>query len=189
MISDLKLYIFSSKGHAIKSEQVSRPNGSDNDEDDDEIIAGGKRKRSRIARLVDSDDSDRENESNNNEAVEGSSTSKGSRKTSAPSTTDSPVVKKKIKRDGQASFEEKLKMNLDESQPSSEIRVKDEDTSIIDAPVVFKHNKLDFLKPENIKDKEGRRPSHPDYDPTTLYVPPKYLDSLTPVNWRSMPLE
>ena len=29
----------------------------------------------------------------------------------------------------------------------------------------------EWLKPENIKDKEGRRPDHPEYDPTTLKVP------------------
>ena len=28
-----------------------------------------------------------------------------------------------------------------------------------------------FLKPEHIKDKAGRRPDHPEYDQTTLWVP------------------
>ncbi|XP_053954107.1 probable DNA mismatch repair protein Msh6 [Anastrepha ludens] len=53
-------------------------------------------------------------------------------------------------------------------------------TSTLDEPVVWPHQKLDFLQPNNIKDKQGRRPDHPDYDPTTLYVPDKYLNSLSP---------
>ena len=37
-----------------------------------------------------------------------------------------------------------------------------------------------FLMPENIKDKKGRRPSHPDYDPKTLFVPESFLNQQTP---------
>ena len=38
------------------------------------------------------------------------------------------------------------------------------------------HDSLpDFLKPENIKDKYGHPPSHPDYDCNTLYIPEEYL--------------
>lgn len=54
-------------------------------------------------------------------------------------------------------------------------------SSTLDEPVVWPHNKLEFLKPENIKDKNGRRPNHPDYDGSTLNVPKTFLDSLTPV--------
>ncbi|XP_037810676.1 probable DNA mismatch repair protein Msh6 isoform X1 [Lucilia sericata] len=53
-------------------------------------------------------------------------------------------------------------------------------TSNLDEPVVWPHQKLEFLKADKIKDKQGRRPDHPDYDPSTLYVPPKFLDSLSP---------
>ncbi|XP_023303172.2 probable DNA mismatch repair protein Msh6 [Lucilia cuprina] len=53
-------------------------------------------------------------------------------------------------------------------------------TSNLDEPVVWPHQKLEFLKPDKIKDKQGRRPDHPDYDPSTLYVPPKFLDTLSP---------
>lgn len=55
-------------------------------------------------------------------------------------------------------------------------------TSTLDEPVIWPHQKLEFLKPEKIKDKQGRRPDHPDYDATTLYVPEKFLDSLSPVS-------
>ena len=38
----------------------------------------------------------------------------------------------------------------------------------------------DFLKPENIKDKNGNRPDSPQYDYNTLYVPPDFLKKQTP---------
>ena len=44
----------------------------------------------------------------------------------------------------------------------------------------FTHETFDFLKPELIKDSSGRRPSDPDYDSKTLYVPPKFLSSQSP---------
>ena len=33
-----------------------------------------------------------------------------------------------------------------------------------------------FLHPDRIMDKKKRRPSDPDYDPTTLYIPPKWFE-------------
>lgn len=53
-------------------------------------------------------------------------------------------------------------------------------TSNLDEPVVWPHQKLDFLQPDKIKDKAGRRPDHPDYDKSTLHVPEKFLNSLSP---------
>ena len=38
----------------------------------------------------------------------------------------------------------------------------------------------DFLKPENIKDKNGNKPDSPQYDYNTLYVPPDFLKKQTP---------
>ncbi|KAJ8674769.1 hypothetical protein QAD02_010555 [Eretmocerus hayati] len=42
------------------------------------------------------------------------------------------------------------------------------------------HLKYDFLQPENIKDKDGRRPDDPDYDPKTLYVPEDFIQKQNP---------
>lgn len=50
----------------------------------------------------------------------------------------------------------------------------------LDDNMKWLHNNLEFLKPEKIKDANGRRPNHPDYDEKTLYVPQEYLNSLTP---------
>ena len=42
------------------------------------------------------------------------------------------------------------------------------------------HNKWEWLKPANIKDKFGRRPDHPDYNPRTVLVPTHVLNAQTP---------
>ncbi|KAL7639850.1 UNVERIFIED_CONTAM: hypothetical protein RMT77_009263 [Armadillidium vulgare] len=42
------------------------------------------------------------------------------------------------------------------------------------------HMNLAWLRPENIKDKEGHKASDPDYNPRTLYVPEDFLNKQTP---------
>lgn len=44
------------------------------------------------------------------------------------------------------------------------------------------HCKLDWLKPDKIKDAQKRRPDHPDYDPSTLFVPTDFYKNQTPVS-------
>lgn len=39
-----------------------------------------------------------------------------------------------------------------------------------------------WLKPEGIRDRERRRPDHPDYNPRTVYVPEDFLNQQTPVS-------
>ena len=34
---------------------------------------------------------------------------------------------------------------------------------------------FDFLKPKNIKDADGRKPDHPEYNPRTLSVPAHFI--------------
>ncbi|KAH8296016.1 hypothetical protein KR054_000514 [Drosophila jambulina] len=79
-----------------------------------------------------------------------------------------------------ATFQEKLK-NL-HSNAKKDAAYDDivTSTSNLDEPVVWPHQKLEFLQPDKIKDKAGRRPDHPDYDCSTLHVPEKFLNSLSP---------
>lgn len=37
------------------------------------------------------------------------------------------------------------------------------------------HDSLEFLQPATIKDMDRKKPSHPDYNPRTVYVPPDFL--------------
>lgn len=151
-------------------------------EDDDDVISSSKkRKRSRIARIVDSDDSgnsDRENESDNSQEDIPAPTTR--KKSAAP--VESPVSKKKqrIEKKEGTTFEEKLQKNSQESKELVDVKLTEDDSELIDVPTVYAHSKLEFLKPENIRDKQKRRPSDPKYDPTTLYVPDSYLKELTP---------
>lgn len=42
------------------------------------------------------------------------------------------------------------------------------------------HLKLDFLKPDKLRDAKKNKPNDPDYDPHTLYVPEEFLNKQTP---------
>lgn len=46
--------------------------------------------------------------------------------------------------------------------------------------VKWRHEKLDFLKHDKIRDANKNKPTDPDYDWRTLYVPLEYLNELTP---------
>uniref|UniRef100_A0A1I7RY21 DNA mismatch repair protein n=1 Tax=Bursaphelenchus xylophilus TaxID=6326 RepID=A0A1I7RY21_BURXY len=46
--------------------------------------------------------------------------------------------------------------------------------------VDFVHLSFPFLKPENIRDANKRRPDHPDYDPKTLFVPEDFIKEQSP---------
>lgn len=155
---------------------------ADNDDIDgpEEIICASKRKRSRIFRLVDSsdsNDSDQENERKNFKSVLSNK---------YRSSSDSPVAKKKLKIDindsdsKKNSFEERLLRNQKRPHSLAEAKYIEDETDMIDAPTVYLHSKLDFIKPENIRDKNKRRPADMDYDPGTLFVPTGYLEKLTP---------
>lgn len=42
------------------------------------------------------------------------------------------------------------------------------------------HEKLEWLKPDKIKDASGKRSNHPDYNPRTLFVPEQFMKEQTP---------
>ncbi|XP_043647022.1 probable DNA mismatch repair protein Msh6 [Drosophila teissieri] len=79
-----------------------------------------------------------------------------------------------------STFQEKL-MNL-QSNAKKDASYDDivTTTSHLDEPVVWPHQKLEFLQPDKIKDKYKRRPDHPDYDKSTLHVPEQFLNGLSP---------
>lgn len=103
------------------------------------------------------------------------------------STWNSPSTKtKKLKRDGKLdklSFEEKIAASVSESnQSKSGIKIKEKEPEFDDVTTTWLHSKLEFLRPDKIRDAEKRQSDHPQYDPTTLFVPESYLNTLTPVN-------
>lgn len=153
---------------------------SEESSDDEEVIKfKGKRK---ISAIVDSD-SDYECENDENESDNSQKMDVDDVKPRKKAANGKPAAKKKIKLDSDSatvSFKDKLKANIDQSRGLSDVQEKD-NTDIVDVPIVWRHQKLDFLKPNQIRDANKKPPNDPKYDPTTLYVPKDYLDSLTPV--------
>lgn len=144
-------------------------NDVDDDDDDDEEVTKVKGKR-KISCLIDSD-SDYENDENETENSQDGT--KLSRKQSEKKIKLEPNKKK-------TTLEEKLKAKKDESHSPMDI----EENSTVDFDeglVVHKHQKFAWLKPDAIRDAQKRRSDDPKYDPTTLYLPDKFLDGETPV--------
>lgn len=157
----------------LKKQKLDMSSASD---DEDVKPMTSKRKFSRI---IDTDsESDRENESNNKMQVDDDDEIVVRKRSASGESTSN----KKIKLDpddtkAATSFEAKLKANIEKTKTLSDVK------EIIDVPTVYKHQNLEFLKPQNLRDANKRKTNDPNYDPTTLYVPKEFLDSLTPVNF------
>ncbi|XP_035775610.1 probable DNA mismatch repair protein Msh6 [Anopheles albimanus] len=68
-------------------------------------------------------------------------------------------------------------------EPIKRIEEEDEPEELataLDEPTVWAHQKLEFLKPNKIKDIHGNRPGSEKYDGRTLFVPESFLNTLTP---------
>ncbi|CAH0731815.1 unnamed protein product, partial [Brenthis ino] len=158
-----------SKKRERKSTPSPKVNTSCNNDSDEEVpISIKKRKRIRL-NPIDSDDSDVENKDNKIEKENGSVQK------------DKISIEKKLQESfsyepGKSPVGSKLKkVTLNDSQIKAEPQ-----ESLASDEGNWNHCKLDWLKPDKIKDSKGRRPDHPDYDPTTLYVPPDFMKKQTP---------
>lgn len=83
--------------------------------------------------------------------------------------------------DGGAAFEKKLMAMSVRTGKNINVDYQEKANALDDEPQQWLHTKLEFMQPKSIKDATGKRPDHPEYDPTTLFVPKSYLESLTPV--------
>lgn len=75
-------------------------------------------------------------------------------------------------------------LDFDKSSTTCTSRLKSE-TSTVSKTITeiapkWIHEKLEFLKPEKIRDINKNKPSHPEYDKKTLYIPDDYFKTLTP---------
>ena len=71
-------------------------------------------------------------------------------------------------------------LSVDESASSYPASAEDSEVDGVFSAGHHEHDSWDFLKPNHRKDKNGRRPDHPEYNPRTLYVPPANLAAQTP---------
>lgn len=159
---------------AAKKLKIEASDKNDTDSDDEEVKVKSKRK---ISCLIDSDtesdsDSGSDYENDENESDNSQDVAKMPRK----KTVSLEPMKKKPK-----TIEEKLMKTANKDESQSHADIDDSSVDIEDVAVVHKHKKVVYLKPDQIRDANNRRPDDPKYDPTTLYLPAKFLDEQTPV--------
>ncbi|KAL4708038.1 hypothetical protein ACJJTC_014558 [Scirpophaga incertulas] len=154
-----------------KRERPTTPEESNNNSEDDEIsVAPKRRKRIRITPLNDSDDSDTENKDNKIHVSTEVSFEKKLQSSFKYEPNQSPRnTNKPPQSSTNGSTKALTKADLEES-----VHLADDGNWI--------HCKLDWLKPEKIKDSKKRRPDHPEYDPTTLFVPSEFMNNQTPAH-------
>ncbi|XP_053615816.1 probable DNA mismatch repair protein Msh6 isoform X2 [Plodia interpunctella] len=154
-----------------KRERQPTSSPKDKPDSDDEIpIASKRRKRIRI-NPVDSDDSDVENRE-----IEETPKKKESVESKLQSS-----FKFEPKQSPKASKPVKPATKNGTSTPQSKTESQSEITAIVDDGNWI-HCKLEWLKPDKIRDAKKRRPEDPDYDPTTLFVPPDFYKNQTPAH-------
>ncbi|XP_049285610.1 probable DNA mismatch repair protein Msh6 [Anopheles funestus] len=157
-----------------------------NDVDEEEIVT--QKKRRRILLLDDTSDTEdgdggrnNENKPNNNNNVEDHDEQTGTKKFALlssferPNETAEADQRKEASKDASDDGPVQKKIKLETVHEPSE-----EPGAVLDEPTVWTHQKLDFLKPNKIKDIHGNRPGSEKYDNRTLYVPDQYLTTLTP---------
>ncbi|XP_045779005.1 probable DNA mismatch repair protein Msh6 isoform X2 [Maniola jurtina] len=141
------------------------------DSEDEAPISVKKRKRIRL-NPVESDDSDVENKNNKIE-----------------SSKEKVSLEKKLQdsfkyEPGDSPKGSKTKRVVPNDVP--QIKTEPQDTPAGPSTLADEgnwiHCKLDWLKPDKIRDAHKRRPDHPDYDPSTLYVPPDFMKIQTPAH-------
>lgn len=95
---------------------------------------------------------------------------KSSTSTPAPRTPTTPLSSRPqftpSRSSPQCTRKEPEELNINHNDPSSDVS--------------YAHLSYSFLQPNKIRDIDGRRPDHPEYDPKTLYVPNEWLRKETP---------
>lgn len=71
-----------------------------------------------------------------------------------------------------------IDMDYDDDGPST--AEKDALLMVDNINKVWSHEKIEFLQKNKIRDKNKNLPSHPEYDPRTVYVPPEFIKEQTP---------
>ncbi|CAH0596392.1 unnamed protein product [Chrysodeixis includens] len=156
-----------------RERQSTPPRAAGSDSDDDVPVTNKRRKRIRL-NPVDSDDSDAENKADNK--MDTSEVEKPSMEKTLQDSfkfePSSPKAKKQIKPEKPAP---KSGPAVSPPKPVDEKPIAADEGNWV-------HCKLDWLKPDKIKDAQKRRPDHPDYDPSTLFVPADFYKNQTPAH-------
>ncbi|XP_063984742.1 probable DNA mismatch repair protein Msh6 isoform X2 [Diachasmimorpha longicaudata] len=171
-------------------EEVKKKKKKEEEDDEDEVTAKPKRRRI----IIPEDDSEDGGDDSDDYVPEGSEedsesddstdgVTEGSFATETETDDETPKKKQKL------SSEKSKGGNWRSKKPVVKVTSKDESFQLQKTPSVtgptsggdcWPHLKLDFLKPENRRDKNRRRPTDQNYDPRTLYVPEDFLNKQTP---------
>ncbi|XP_063381662.1 probable DNA mismatch repair protein Msh6 [Cydia fagiglandana] len=140
--------------------------------DGDEPIAPKKRKRIRLNPL-DSDDSDTENKVDNiiETPKEKTALAKKLNDSFKYEPVQSPKAPSKSSKKPAAANGQAVPAK---TETADELPVNDDGNWV--------HCKLDWLRPDKIRDANKRKPDHPDYDPSTLFVPTEFMSNQTPAH-------
>uniref|UniRef100_A0A182K008 DNA mismatch repair protein n=1 Tax=Anopheles christyi TaxID=43041 RepID=A0A182K008_9DIPT len=161
-----------------------------NENEDDEPI-GTQKKRRRILLLDDTSDTEdgvaagqnNENRPNNNNDLEKYDEQTGTKRFALLSSFERPMETADCEQEGKGA---KIQHGSNEGPLQKKIKLetiaepKDDPGAVLDEPTVWTHQKLDFLKPNKIKDIHGNRLGSEKYDNRTLFVPDSFLNTLTP---------
>lgn len=158
-------------GKKSVAEKVSKKENSE-DRDEEEVQPMKKRRRIILDESSDDDDdSETENKANNKKTSPKVIQLAAFKRVETPKNGDSPV-QKRLKLEPVA--EVLPAKNLLETKEDAE------DGPVLEEPTIWLHQKLDFLKPDKIKDIQGNKANSEKYDKRTLFVPESYLGTLTP---------
>lgn len=136
--------------------------------DDDDVSVGPKKKRIRIRAVESSDESDTENRADNTPA----------KMTVEKKLQDSFKYEQKPVGASPQTKSKKPTTNESCSQPPP----ASQDSKSVANDDNWTHCKLDWLRPDKLRDAKKRRPDHPEYDPTTLFVPDEFKKTQTPAH-------
>uniref|UniRef100_A0A182N517 DNA mismatch repair protein n=1 Tax=Anopheles dirus TaxID=7168 RepID=A0A182N517_9DIPT len=133
-------------------------------------------------------DADRNNENkpNNNNNLDGYDKDTGTKRFELLTSFERPVQSDEGKSDAKKKVHASAEEQGDDGPVQKKIKLEaiaepnDEVGKALDEPTVWSHQKLEFLKPNKIKDIHGNRPDSEKYDGRTLFVPEAHLNSLTP---------
>ncbi|KAG6448130.1 hypothetical protein O3G_MSEX005327 [Manduca sexta] len=164
------------KNENKKRERQPTPSPKVNDahSDDEELpLVPKKKKRIRLNPL-DSDDSDVENKDNKIE------TPKNDKKSALEKKLQDSFKYEPNQSPKSSKKEKPLPTTSSNGPPPTPS--KNEEKATVSDEGNWVHCKLAWLKADKIRDAMQRRPDHPDYDATTLYVPPDFLRKQTPAH-------
>ncbi|XP_039760055.1 probable DNA mismatch repair protein Msh6 isoform X3 [Pararge aegeria] len=159
---------FESKKRERQPTKSPELNKNSSGSEDEARISNKKRKRIRL-NPVDSDDSDVENKVDNK--IETSKEKVSLEKKLQESFKYEP---------GDSPKGSKTKRVISNDVPQT--KTEPQDSTVLADEGNWVHCKLDWLKPDKIRDAQKRKADHPDYDATTLYVPPEFYKSQTPAH-------